>query len=474
MDAVFSRSGESFGRITFGQCNFGDARLTARVVKTADRLLAHPGGTLPDKLNRNADLIGFYRLANNRKITYDKLIVAHAARTHQLMSGCTGVVLIIHDTTTLDFSGLDVADLGPIGGGQGHGYHAHNSLAYDYASREVLGLANQTIHVRRNVPRGEAPKAKRDHPQRESRLWKKGYSALPPPMPGQLRVNIADRGADLNEFIESVEQASDHYLIRSKTNRNIEVPDDSSPTAIQAGKTRLAKLHDYAATLAVLGTRTVQIEHNNDQIKRTASVEVRCGEVTLRSMHYARGEHTGKNLKSFVVHVSEVNPPKGVEPIKWILLTNVPTRTLAEANERIDWYACRPIIEEYHKAMKTGCGVEMPQFTTGHALRVSIALQSVVATQLLRLRDLARSKESSSKPAVELFEEDYIQAARHWRARDVSLTSVRDFLYIVADMGGHLGRKGDGPPGWLVLWRGWSKLQLLVEGALAERMRGCV
>jgi hypothetical protein len=457
----------SFGEAHFGSCQFGDVRLTARVVKTANLLLAHPGGSLPDKLDRNADLIGFYRLANNPKVTYAKLIASHAAHTQTLMDRCSGVVLVIHDTTELDFSGLDVADLGPIGNGGCRGYLAHNSLAYDFESGEVLGLANQTLHVRRRAPKGESKKAKRDHPDRESRLWKKGFSMLGPPRPGQLRVNVADRGADLNEFIEAVEQAGDHYLIRSKTNRNIEVTD-------ARGRVRRARLHDYAATLPVLGTRRVNVEHNKNQIKRTATVQVRCGDVTLQSPHYSRGEGSGECLRAFVVRVDELNPPATVTPLKWILLTNVAATTFGEANRRIDWYASRPVIEEFHKASKTGCGIEMPQFTTGQSLRVSIAMQSVVATQLLRLRDLSRAPDAETRPASDLIEDEYIEAASNWRIGAVQTMSVRAFFMAVAKMGGHLNRRGDGPPGWLVLWRGWSKLQLLVEGAAGARRKRCV
>jgi hypothetical protein len=470
MDAFRCLSGGSFGQAHFGGCDLGDLRLTARVVKTADRLLAHPGGTLPEKLNRNADLIGFYRLANNPKVTHAKLIAAHAAHTRELMARCAGVVLVLHDTTELDFSGLDVADLGPIGHGGCRGYLAHNSLAYDFESAEVLGLASQTLHVRRKVPKGESPKAKREHPDRESRLWKKGFAALGPPPKDKLRVNVADRGADLNEFIEAVESSGDHYVIRSKTNRNIEIRDGDGG----GGDVRLAKLHEHAATLPVLGTRAVNVEHNNDQAKRTATVQVRCGPVTLRPRHCPRGESSGQSIASFVVHVEELNPPDNVTPLKWILLTNVPAGTFAEANRRIDWYACRPAVEELHKAMKTGCGIEMPQFTTGQALRVSIAMQSVVATQLLRLRDLSRAPDAGTRPASDLIESDYVEAAGQWRVADVRSMSVLTFFMIVAKMGGHLNRRGDRPPGWLVLWRGWSKLQLLVEGAIGERRRRCV
>jgi hypothetical protein len=317
----------SFGQQHFGDCQFGDVRLTARVVKTADRLLEHPGGTLPEKLNRNADLIGFYRLANNPKVSHAKLIAAHCARTRRLMADVDGVTLVIHDTTEIDLSGLDVDDLGPIGHGGCSGYLAHNSLAYDFQAKEVLGLANQTLHVRRKVPKGESPKAKRDHPQRESRLWTTGWKTLgPPPAAGGLRVNVADRGADLFEFIEAVEDAGDHYVIRSKSNRNVEVDDG------RGGGVTKAKLHDWAAALPALGTRAVAVECNRGQPARSAVVRVACGRVTVKAPHFARGAHSKRDLTTHVVSVREEAPPAGVEPLRWVLLPTSRRRSWPRRN----------------------------------------------------------------------------------------------------------------------------------------------
>jgi hypothetical protein len=457
----------SFGQQHFGACQLGDARLTDRLVKSGDLFLKHPGGTLPDKLNRNADLIGFYRLVNNPKVSHAKLIETHCARTRQLMATADGVILVIHDTTEIDHSGLDVDDLGPIGHGGCSGYLAHNSLAYDFQAKEVLGLVNQTLHVRRKVPKGESPKAKRDHPERESRLWKTGWTTLGPPTAGKLRVNVADRGADMFEFIEAVESACDHYVIRSKSNRNIEIDDG------QGGVTK-TKLHDWAARLPSLGTRTVAVECNHGQPARSAVVRVACGKATIKAPHFARGEHSNQDLTTYVVFVREENPPKGVAPLQWILLTNVVTTNLAEAELCIDWYACRPVIEEYHKAMKTGCGIELSQFTTGAALRATIAVLSVIATQLLRLRDLSRRPGATTQPATEIVEAEYVQAVSRWRYDEVRSLSVHDFFRAVAKLGGHLNRKHDGLPGWLVLWRGWTKLQLLVDGARSARLEKCV
>jgi hypothetical protein len=472
MDAIVVAERVSFGQMHFGTCELGDERLTERAVHTANCFLENPGGTLPDKLNHNnADLIGFYRLANNPKATHEKLLAAHCARTRELMGHVQGVVLVIHDTTELDFSGLDsVQDLGSIGhGGNGacRGYLCHNSLAYDYVGREVLGLANQTLHVRRKVPRKESPKAKREHPQRESRLWTKGWSALGPAPQGCLRVNICDRGADLFEFIEAVERADDHYVIRSKSNRNIQIPDGQ-------GGVQRAKLHEMARQLPTLGSRQIQVHSNRGTRGRSATVRVAAGAVTIKAPHFARGEHSKEDLQTWVVHVREVNAPQGETPVEWTLLSNVAAEDFASACERVDWYACRPVIEEYHKAQKTGCGIELPQFTTGHALQAAIAILSVVATQLLRLRDLSRRKDAATHPAREVVDEEYVRVMSLWRFREVRELSVHEFFCALAKLGGHLNRTHDHPPGWLILWRGWTKLQLLVEGAQVARIRRCV
>jgi hypothetical protein len=469
MDATCSIEMSSFGQTHFGACKLPDKRLTSRLVHTADLMLQHPGGTLPDKLNNNDDLIGFYRLANNPKVTHAQVIASHAEHVRQMIARAAGVVLIIHDTTEFDFSGLEsVQGLGQIGHGGCSGLLGHNSLAYDYDAAEVLGLAGQLLHVRRKVPKGETAKAKRDHPDRESRLWKKGWTAVGPTPAGQRRVHVADRGSDMLEFTEGLELAGEKYVIRSKTNRNIEVLDEK-------GSVAKAKLHDFARALPSLGERAVTVSTNRGHAGRTAQVSVSSAAVKILSPHFARGEHSNNPLATWVICVREIDPPKDESPLEWILLSNVPAPTFAAVGERIDWYACRPIIEEFHKAAKTGCGIEEPQFTTMHALQVTIALLSVVATQLLRLRDLSRRADATTRPATDVVDKDNVIALSAWRHKTVQTEmSIHDFCMALAKLGGHLNRKSDGSPGWLVLWRGWMKLQSIVLGVQISRMKRCV
>jgi hypothetical protein len=454
----------SFGEEHFGACELGDQRLTRRAVITGDAMLRHPDGTLPQKLSK-PQLLGFYDFANNRKITHASVLAAHLQRTRGLMEQCPGVVLAIHDTTEADFSGLDIPDLGQIGNGLCRGLLVHNVLAVDYSRREALGLVGQIVQTRRTVKKNETVTQSRQHPQRESRLWVRGVEAVGEPPAGAMWVNVMDRGGDSFESLDAQQSRGQSYLVRSRTNRNVLVPD-------AAGRWIRRKLHTWARRLPSLGQRIIEVQGNRNQQARRATVRVAAGPVQLLVPHVKYGEHGRQPLAAWVIHVREVDAPADQEPLEWILLTNVPAQTRQQAWERVEWYECRPIIEEYHKAKKTGCGMELPQFTTRKALEVTIAMVSVVAVQLLRLRDLSRRPDAGCCPATEVVDEDYVEALSLWRWKERRMTlSVKDFLYALARRGGHLGRPSDRPPGWLVLWRGWMQLQPLVEGLRLARLK---
>jgi hypothetical protein len=436
-------------------------------VISAEAMMRHPGGTLPDKLARNDELIGFYRLANNPKVTHAKMLECHRAATCQQMAEVQGVVLLISDTTEVDFTGLESAadDLGPIGNGSG--LLCHNVLAVDYEQRKVLGLASQVTHKRRQVAKPEGLRQKRQDPQRESRLWKRALADLPTATAagaGQLRVHVCDRGADMFENIEFWESRAEMYVIRSKCNRKV----------IGARDGQTHDLHDYARGLPRVAERVIRVSNNHGQPARTARVAVGFATITLPAPQQRRGEHSDQSYPAWVVHVREINAPARVDPLDWILLTNAPVASMQQAWERTDWYGCRPIIEELHKAMKTGCGIEELQFTTRHALEVALALLSVVATRLLRLRDMSRDEQAKDRPATEVIDPIYVEVLSVMRYKQIKPLTTREFCMALAKLGGHLNRTSDKRPGWLVLWRGWTKLQLMVQAVEADRGARCV
>lgn len=337
---------KSLGEVHFGAAEFRDARLTNRLVAVANQLIAHPNETFPKKFQNPKDLQAFYRLMKNDKVTHASVLATHRDVTLERMRTTPGVVLAIQDTTTLDYSGLDaIEDLAPIGNGHGRGYSCHNCLAVVAESREVLGLVAQVLHRRRKIPKGEKRAARQQHPQRESRLWKtisKQLPAAPTDGPaGQLWVEVADRGADITEFLDYEEEVGKKYLVRSQHNRWIE-----QKTADKAEK---IKLHTLARALPAAGSRPLEVQEKPGQPARMTTVSVSWQAVTLLPPRERRGEERGVPLETWVVRVWEEQPPTGVKALEWILLTNVPVQSLAEAFERVDWYSRRWIIEIYQR-----------------------------------------------------------------------------------------------------------------------------
>jgi len=462
MEATNDRARTDFAQTHFGNCDFGDERLTQRAVKTAAAVMLHPAGTLPTKLGSN-ELLGFYRLANNPKVTHAKMLECHREQTVQRMNATAGVVLLISDTTEVDFSGLEsVQDRGQIGNGTCRGLLCHNVLAVDFDNCQVLGLVNQVTHKRRQVSKNETMRQKRQDPQRESRLWKRALEDVPTAADGRLWVNVCDRGADMFENIEFWDNRGEKYVIRSKSNRKI---------IDENGKKR--RLHHYARKLNRVGKQTIHVSENHGQPSRDARVEIGFAKVTLPAPRQKRGEHGDHPVTTWVVHVREVDAPKGIKPLEWILLSNVPVNSAEEGWLCVAWYRRRPMVEELHKAMKTGCGIEQVQFTTRKALEVSLALLSVVATQLVRLRDMSRDEQARDTPATEIVDPICVEVLSLMLFKRIKSLSTYEFCMALAKLGGHLGRKSDKRPGWLVLWRGWMQLQPMVQAIEADRRRRC-
>lgn len=456
---------ESFGQQHFGGAALGHKARVKRLVETADRLVLHPGGTLPDKLAEPADLKGLYRLVEHPTVTHGSVLAPHVARTLQRMRDCQSAVLILHDDTVLDYSGLETLadDLGQIGNGHGRGYYCHNSLAVVAPTRQVLGLAAQSLHRRRKVPSDEKREQRRQRPDRESLLWKRGSQSIPVAPAGQLWVDVADRGADITEFLDYAERVGKKYLVRSQHNRRLALEDPGNP-----GETRRVKLHDWARSLPATDRRTLEVQAKPGSPARTARLGMAWAPVTLLPPRQPRGEERGVPLPGWVVRVAESDPPAGVEPLEWILLTNVPVRCAADAWQRVDWYRVRWVVEEYHKGQKTGCAIEALQFRHRDRLEPVIALLSVVALALLELRDLSRRPEAQSQRAAEVLPWAWVRLLSRWRHQEEQPDwTVHDFYYALARLGGHQNRRHDHPPGWLVLWRGWTKLQAMLEGAAA-------
>ena len=449
----------------FGAVDLGHKSRNACFYRVAQQISRHPGGTLPDKLSDPNDYMAMDRLMNRRETTHASVLGPHRRRTLEKMHAHEGVVLILHDTTVLDYSGKKKLQLAAVGNGNGSGYLCHNSLAVDPDRREVFGLVSQILHQRVAAPRNEGVKKKRQRTTRESRLWSRAVLDLPAAPAGKRWVDVCDRGADLFEFLATEQRLGRLCVVRSAYNRSVRLGHD--------GQGEKTLLHKHMRTLPAVGeTHVKEIYDRKLAEERKAKLRVSYAAVEILPPHVKKGDYEKKPIQAWGVRVWEESPPAEGTELEWFLVCLDPVTNTTLAWEKCGWYSCRWMEEEYHKAQKTGCQIEDLQFQTEQALQPMIALLSVTAVMLLNLRQAARRPDAQERKATEVVDPSYEDVLRGWRYKKArGELSVYEFYLAVARLGGHMNRKADGFPGWLTLWRGWQKLESMVAGAKIERQR---
>ena len=456
----------------FAQCDLGDQRRTRRLVYLANQVLCNPSGTLPDQTENWGDLKAAYRLFDCEEVTFDAIARPHWEQTRRRPPG---TYLVLSDTTELDF-GVErkIAGMSQIGNGGGWGFLLHSALVVAAEGEEVVGLAGQKIRYRKPKPEKENT-TQRLKRERESELWGQLIDQVGPPPEGVRWVHVMDRGADNFEVYCHCQQQHSEWVVRVAQRKRIILAPDGPKLPLEEYLKTLPWAGSYELYLRERGATR---EHG-PQPARTAKVEVRFGR-----LHMPVPTHRSPYVKQLsptpiamgVVYAREVDAPKDVEPIEWILLTSLPVERFEAAWLILEYYEKRWLIEEWHKALKTGCRVEARQLKTKERLERITGLLSVVSVRLLQLKSAART--TPTRPATEVVPPRWIamlQAARKKSRRKtipIATMTIYEFYRELAKLGGFLGRKCDGEPGWMTIWRGWQKLYLLVRGAeLAETIK---
>jgi hypothetical protein len=449
------------GTKNFATVALGDKRRHARLIRSATRIAEHPQKSFNQIFDWD-ELRAFYRLCDQETATLPAIQATHWQLTRQEM-GQQPLVLILHDTTELNFTSHEALQgTGPIGTGKkSRGFLQHNSLAVLPAPRQVLGLAYQQWHVRQPAPQpaqGKEHTSRRKERDRESQLWTNGITATGTPPPGCRWVDVGDRGADIYEAMVAAQSSGHDFLFRLAQNREVW-------TAPEAEK--FAKLRDHACTLPSQGRGGVDIPGRGGRAPRHAEVHLAAGPVWIPAPQQTRQRAAQPIVTAWVVRIWEAEPPAGVEGLQWLLITSVPTVTLEDLQERREWYACRWMIEVFHDIEKNGCSEEQRRFETAERMEACLAILALVAVRIFQLRTALESQPEA--PAEQVATREEIEVVRRFATKPVVkergvVTTVRDFVRVVAGLGGFLGRKGDGNPGVKTLWRGYQRLQDLLLG----------
>jgi len=440
---------------TFGKVKLGDSRRTRRVVQSGARMAANPQGSIPRQMQSWPAAKAVYRLMNEPEVTHAGLMQPHWEQTRQQASEAE-VVIIIQDTTDLDYTGREVAGLGPIGDGRGEGFRLHSALAIQPVPREVMGLMYQWPLIRQAAPVPPESSYQRAKRARESQLWENAVAAIGHAPQGTCWVHMGDRGSDIFGFFQACLEHGCHFLVRAQEDRRVQVGPNETVTHLKT----------FARTLPAQDTKTLTVTDDTKH-PRDATVLVGGSALTIQPPFHSR--HLPP-IAAWVIRVWEVDPPPDVEtPLEWILVTSLPTATLAQLHQRITWYELRPIVEDYHQCLKTGCHLETRQLKTKDRLWRLLGILGVVAVRLLQLREWAR--QDPARLAHAHFPPDLVHVVALLAGVSPDRLTVGHLWHCIAQQGGFLGRRRDGSPGWQTLWQGWLHVQTLVEGVrLAVRL----
>ena len=439
----------------FARAELGDVRRTKRLMILAAQVAADPSASLPEQTGTWNDLRAAYNLFDCEDVTFEAIAAPHWEQTKTTRSE---ILLILEDTTEIDYSlNRKIKDLSPVGSGTRQGFHLHSGLMVSAEDDRIHGLAGQLIYHRQHISKGETRTERLQRDDRESQIWCKLVDQIGSPPPGSTWVHVVDRGADDFEFFYHCQQTQTEWVVRAKNlHRTIITPNGTRQ-----------ELYTYLHTLPEAGSFTLELRARPNQPARTAKLVVSFGALSMPMP--ALTSPAIRKLKPapipmYVVWVREVDAPDGVDPIEWVLYTSLRVESLDEAMAVTGYYEKRWLIEEWHKALKTGTRVQKRQLKTGARLEPMVGLMSVVAVRLLQLKGEART--APERPAEEVVPLKYVNALKAVRKLGASIAmTAGSFFRELAKLGGFLGRKRDGEPGWITIWRGWDKLQTMIQGA---------
>src|SRR5881628_2691973 len=463
--------GNNWAKQEFGDAPLGDARLSGRLVEIAQSKAEKPGRAFTGVAEGDWPAVkAYYRFidhADEEAVTMGHILEPHRERTIQRMKG-QRTVLCIQDGSDLDYTSLaQCEDLGVIGtnqtGAQSRGLHLHSTLAV-----APNGLPLGVLRAACVAPQLKSPDEKRPSyaipiEEKDTFCWIEGLRDtmdLAAQMPQTRLINVCDREADFFElFEEQRRNPCVDLLVRANHNRVIT---DEPFKLFEA--VRQAPLQTKVQVHVPRQSARPKLSKKKAKPKRPsrqAELEVRYQRIRLRPSKYYSGKTP---LDIWVLHAAETAPPEGTSPVEWFLLTTLDIRSAEDAVQCLRWYCLRWRIEDFHRVLKSGCGVEQIAHETAERIRRAIAINLVIAWRIMLMTLLGR--ETAELPPEVLFSniELHVLQAYAKKKRLEPPATLRDTVRLVARIGGYLGRKSDPEPGHQLMWRGYLQLQLMCDG----------
>lgn len=459
----------------FATLDLGDKRRDRRARIILDQL-AQIAESPPDACKDKAALEATYRFANNPHAAPEVMLQTHneasIARTREHSS-----VVLVQDTSVVDLTKprRQVKDAGPLESNDKFGCFIHPLYAISEAGLP-LGLIDQVIwkrsHAHTELSRAEKERRRKEmvFEEKESRRWLEMHQSgeqIARANPHTHYIGVADSEADVHEIYDDSRELPPNYdvVIRACQNRALVRKSETDPANVDEA---LAAAEFRFDSQAEVSERKPKIAgetrcRRKARAARTAKISIRATEVTLRRQPRPGGSLP--EVKLNVVEAVETDPPTNEEPIRWVLFTTLPISSSKEIQRVIELYGLRWQIELYFKTLKSGLSIEKLKYEQFDRYLTALALSMIAGWRVEQLKGAARIDAEAN--CEKYFDAEEWKAVYLVRNQGEPLPpeppSVSEFVLSVAQLGGYLNKKGQGPPGSKTLWRGLRKMEAYTE-----------
>lgn len=426
-----------------------DIRLNARAIKSFSQIQKNPSLPLPSIFTKYADLEGFYRLMNNDRVESSSMICEIAEENIERLKEVKNDddLVVIHDTTFINPK-LNLKDKSFLGE-RGIGTHV-SLLASGGLSAAAYGIIDVSFFQRDE-------NGKKVTEAMESDRWLKSVKNVENRLGAFIpAIHLMDREGDIQELLCEMNLLGTRYVVRASHNRCLE---DGVEERLFFKMRSLKKQFNLEANLSKREPHRLAINRKCHPAReaRLAKLSVSSLSTVVVNENRHRKRDFPEECELNVVRVWEENPPAGEAGIEWFLLTSEPIQSKDEVKKIINLYRRRWLIEEFFKGLKTGCNIENKQFESAEAWKKLIIFYMPIASKILNLRVLDKACLNSLR--FTFTDEEKVVLEAYSKGE---LDTSEDYLYALGNLGGHI--KYNGPPGWLTLFRGYEKLQMMAIG----------
>lgn len=449
---------ENWAQTEFMNVNFGDARLKKRGLHILNLFGDIPGGAISTVFKSWSEIKACYRFLSNPRITPEQILSSHSKATLERIAAFP-TVLLPCDTTSGDYTTKQATEgLGRLGSnqsGENYGIYIHPVLAIT-PERLNLGIVGAKIWTRDLEKNEQSRYEKKKRPIEEKEIfrWVESYDLaceVAKQSPNTQIINMTDREGDFTDLFSVVNARIDEggkyaeIIVRSCQNRALIEKDPAT--------NQCKKLHDELRRSPALGQVEFVIPKTQEREQRLVTQTIKSLTITFRGTQK-------RKIKINAVMAIEEKPPKGQEPLCWIFLTTLPVASFEEAVKIIEYYLCRWEIEVFNKILKSGCKIEEKQLKTAERLKILIALFLILAWRIQYLMMIGRVCPEMS--CGDIFEECEWKGVYKILNKNLPIPkeppTLKEFITMIAILGGYIDRSNDPPPGPKVMWKGLVRM----------------